>query len=337
VAALRHGGGLIAPAILLVVAGLVGLSSGWVLHELRTPVPRALTMAVTISVLPCLSVAGGLLGQAFAGPRFFWFGIIAGANLAIVMALAAVPDPAIVAMEVPLAVAAGLAAVLHASGADHSSGPVAAAVAVTALALIGVAKPLAGAIAAWSGKLPRDGAALGRATAELLVRARQTVAVLLAGPAVALVVVLPLLALGRDHQPYALALAATAGVALLVRPRRAALTAEIILVGAAGGIGVFAVLAGLAERYLTSGVAVFALAGAALGIVGCGIAATVLRHPRVSGRDAEPTLGGPAESPDRFKWVEVIATLCHIACALLAMAVFGVFDDLMSMGRGIIG
>ncbi|MEU0156218.1 EsaB/YukD family protein [Micromonospora fulviviridis] len=337
VAALRHAGGLISPAILLIVAGLVALAAGWALHELRTPVPRALSMAVILTAGPCLLVAGGLLGQALAGGQFFWLGAIIGVNAAVVMALAAVPDPVIAAFEVPLALAAALTTVLHISRVDLSGASVAAAVAVTALAIIGVAKPLGATIAAWSGKLPRGGPAMAQATAELLARARQAVAVLLAVPAVALTVTLPVLTITHERQPYALALAGTAGVALLLRLRRAALTAEIVLAGAAGGIGVFAVLAALAARYLTSGIAIFALAFAAVILTGWGLAVTVLRHPKAAGRDAEPTLGGPAESPDRLKWVEVIVMLCNIASALLAMAVFGVYDELLAMGRGIIG
>ncbi|MEV0133520.1 EsaB/YukD family protein [Dactylosporangium sp. NPDC050688] len=337
VAALRHAGGLISPAILLIVAGLVALGAGWALYELRTPVPRALSMAVILTAVLCLMVAGGLLGQAIAGEHFFWFGAVIGANAATVMALAAVPDPVIVALEVLLAVAAGLAAVLRVSGADLSGVSMAAAVAVTALAIIGVAKPLGATIAAWSGRLPRGGPALAQATVGLLARARQAVTVLLAGPAAAIVVTLPILATTHERQPYALALAGTAGLALLLRPRRAALTAEIVLAGVAGGIGVFVVLATLAERYLTAGVAVFALAFAAVVLTGWGLMVTVLRHPRAAGREAEPALGGPAESPDRLKWVEGVVMLCNIASALLAMAVFGVYDELMTMGRGIIG
>ena len=337
IAAVRHGGGLLAPAILLLGGGLVALTIGWVLHQLRTPIPPAMGIAVSMSAVPCLAVAGGLVGQVLGGPQCFWLGVIAGANAATLMALATVPDPVIVALEVPLAIAAVLAMLVFQLRTDLAPAAVAAATVVTALAVIGSAKPLAGSIAAWSTKIPRNGPAVARATSTLLARTRQILAVLLVGPVLALAVAMPMLATTTDHQPYAIALAGAAGLALLVRTRRAWLTAEVVLAGAAGSIGVFAVLAALAERLLSSGGAVFALVTAALGVMGSGIALTVLRNPDVAGLDAEPTLGGPPDGPDRYRWVNVIGMLCNIACAALAMAVFGVLDDLVGMGRGIIG
>jgi hypothetical protein len=336
-AAVRHGDSLLTPAVFLIVGGLVALSMGWALHQLRTPVQPALCIAVSLTAVPCLAVAGGLLGQALAGAQFFWLGAIIGANAATLMALATVPEPGIVALEVPLGAAAVVAALLLVLRADLTSAAVTAAIAVCALALIGFAKPLAASIAAWSGKIPRNGPAVAEATTALLTRARQTLAVILAVPALALAVAMPMLAMARDRQPFAIVLAGAAGIALLVRTRRAGFTVEVVLVGAAGSIGVFAVLAVLAERYLGGGSAVFALTAAALGVVGSGIALSVLGHPEATSRDSEPTLGGPAEGPDRYRWVDVIGMLCNIASATLAMAVFGVFDELVDMGRRIIG
>ena len=230
-----------------------------------------------------------------------------------------------------------LASVLHALAADITGTSVAAAVAITALGLIAVAKPLAGTISAWSGTIPRGGPALAQAANALLVRGRQVLGLVLAGPAVALAVALPMLAVTAQSQPFAIALAGVAGFGLLARTRRAGFTAEAIPVGLAGSIGVFAVLAALAYRFLGAGDAVFALTTAAVGILGWGIALAVLRQPESAGRDSEPTLGGPPEGPDRYRWVDVIGMLCNIACAPLAMGVFGVFDELTGLGRGIIG
>src|SRR5262249_8236561 len=148
---------------------------------------------------------------------------------------------------------------------------------------------------------------------------------------------LPALAATGEGPPSAVALAGATGLALLIRSRRAGFTVEVIGVGAAGSVGVFAVLAQLAFRYLDTGEAVFALAIAALCVICWGITATVLRQPESAARDSEPTLGGPRESPDRHRWVDAIGVLCTIACPALAMGVFGVFDELLLMGRGIIG
>jgi hypothetical protein len=335
--ALRPGGGLVSPAVLLLAGGLAVLVLGWVLHQMRTPVPPAMRVVVSMAAVPCLAVAGGLVGQALAGPQFFWLGVLAGANVATLMALATAPDPVIAAVEVPLAAAVAVAVLVHQLRTDLTPAAVAAVVAVTALAVIGVAKPLAGTIAAWSTKVPGGGPAVAQATAMMLRRARQTLAVLLAGPAVALMVALPVLAITADRQPYAIALAGAASLALLVRTRRAWFSAEVVLAGAAASVGAFAVLAALTERYLSGGGVVFVLVTAAIGVVGAGAASTVWRPPDAAARESEPTLGGPSDGPDRFRWIDVMGMLGNIASAVLAMAVFGVFDQLVGMGRGIIG
>ena len=337
VAAVRPGRGPVSIAILLVLAGIAAVCTGWALRETRSAVPRVLSTAVILAATPCFSVAGGLLANALFGAGSFMLGAVIGANLATMIALAAVPDPVIVAVEISLAAAGALVGILYSSRAALSPVLIAASTAVAALVLIGVAKPVGAAIAAWSTRLPRGGPTLAPAAVALIRLARQTVAVLLAGPALGLGLALPILATSRDRQPLALLLAGAAGVGLLLRLRRAALTAEIVLLGLSGGLGVFAVAATLVMRYLAGGVAVFVLLVAALAMVAAGLGVMVMRHPQAVNHDAEPNLGGPAESPDRFKWVDVIATLCFIASALLAMAVFGVYQELAAMGRGIIG
>jgi len=337
VAAVRHDRGPVSIAILLVLAGIGAVSTGWALRETRSSVPRVLSTAVILSATPCFSVAGGLLANSLFGTGSFMLGAVIGASLATLIALAAVPDPIIVAVEVSLVAAGALVAVLYASRLALSPVMIAASTTLTALVLIGLAKPVGAAIAAWSTRLPRGGPALAPAAVALIRLGRQTVAVLLAGPAMSLAVALPTLATSHQRQPLALLLAGAAGLGLLLRLRRAALTAEVVLLGLAGGVGVFAVVATVVTRYLSGGVAVFMLLAGALGMVGAGLGVMVMRHPQVVNHDAEPNLGGPAESPDRFKWVDVIATLCMVASALLAMAVFGVYGELATMGRGIIG
>ncbi len=337
VGAVRHGDGLVTPAVALIAAGLAAVATGWALHQLHTPVPATLRVAASMSAVPCLAVAGGLLAQALAGQQALWLGVIVGANVANVMALTTVPDAFVVAFEVPLAAAGALAALLYGLDTEFTRTAITAAIAVTALALVGIAKPVAAIITAWGGRIPPGGPAMAEATTAMLVRGRQIVAVLLVGPVLALVATLPQLAEAHERMPYAPALAGVAGLALLVRTRRAGFAAEVILIGVAGSVGVFAVLVEIFDRYLGEGVAVFALAAVALLVLGWGITATIMRQPGLADRDAEPTLGGPPETPDRYRWVDGVGMLCNIAAASLAMGVFGVFDELLSMGRGIIG
>jgi hypothetical protein len=333
-AVLRPGPGPLETSAVLTVAGLSALAIAWALHQLGTRVPAPLCLAVSLTTVPCLTAAGWLLGQALYGAGFRWPGAIVGANAGMVMVLATIPEAVILALELPLALAAVLAAVLSLVAADRVQA--AAAVAVCALALISVARPLAGAIAAWSGKLPRSGPAVAQAVTIMLVRARQLLAVILAGPALALGATLPLLA--ATGQGYAVALDCVASVALLVRARRVGFTSEVVLLGGAGCAGLFAVAATYVHRYLAGGLAASALALAGLGVLGAGIALTVLRHPEpAAGEDPTLGLGGPVDNPDRLRWLDVVGMLCNIACASLAMGVFGVFDDLFGMGRHIVG
>ena len=330
----RSGAARVSTAIVLLLAGASAVAIGWVLHQLPTPVPKPLCLAVALGALPCLAAAGALFGQSLYGREFRWAGAIAGANVSTLMILAAVPEAVIVALELPLALAAMLAPVLSLVHADGTQ--VAAAAAVSALALVSVAKPLAGAVTAWSGKLPRSGPSMAQAATALVVRARQLLAVILLGPVVSLGIALPVLA--ATCRPYPVALVVVTSVALLVRARAVQFTSEVAMLSAAGCVGLFATVAAFAGRYLSAWPATAVLATAGLVILGAGIAATVLRRPApAAGEDPTLGLGGPVDNPDRFRWLDVIGVMCNIASACLAMGVFGVFGDLFGMGRHIVG
>ncbi len=48
-------------------------------------------------------------------------------------------------------------------------------------------------------------------------------------------------------------------------------------------------------------------------------------------------MGVVAIRPDRYRFVDAIGVLCHLACVSLALGVFNVFSDLVGMGRAIVG
>ncbi len=70
-------------------------------------------------------------------------------------------------------------------------------------------------------------------------------------------------------------------------------------------------------------------------VVGAGVTVAVLyRPPR---EDEQASFGQVLDTRDRGRFVEVIGMVCLIVSAALAMGVFGVFDDMVAMGRGIVG
>ena len=331
-AASRHGPGTTSVAAILIVTALLTLGAAWVLQQRQAGIPPVLSRAVAMVSLPCLGGAGALLGQSFGGRGLFWVGAIAGANLATLMVLAVMPEPVLFTLLLPLAATGLLAVLLAALHADSTQA--AAAATVAALAFVAAAKPLAGTVAAWSTRLPRDGRSVEAATIRLLLRARYLLAASLTAPALVLAGTLPVLAISR--QPYGIALAGVASLALLLRARQVGFTVEAVLLGCAGGVGIFATVAELVYRYFDNGLAALALAAAGACVAAAGAAFALLRRPEPVGED-EPVLGGHIPPPDRMRSVDVIGMLCMLAVAPLAMGVFGVFAELVSMGRAIIG
>ncbi len=177
---------------------------------------------------------------------------------------------------------------------------------------------------------------------QLLLRTRRLLTAVMAVPAVALAIAFTVLAASGDR--YAIALAAVAGVALLVRARQRCFTDEVVLIGGAGLVGLFAVAWALLTRSVADTVRRGSWPWPGSCLVGAGALATMVRPAE---QPASRTLAGPglatgllagtATRPDRLRFIDVIGVLCHLACASLALGVFGVFSDLVAMGRSIIG
>ncbi|WP_344311646.1 EsaB/YukD family protein [Fodinicola feengrottensis] len=327
------GGGLVA-AIGLVLVAIVMLSLAWALNQRRTRLPATACLAISLCAVPCLAAAGGVVGTMFGtapGGQLFWCGVVVGANVGMAMALGATPGPAVLAAEVPFAVAGAVAVVLAVLGANGTQ--TAAAAAVAALAMVAAARPLAGLVAAWSARMPKDAAGVAPATTQLMRHAEQLLTLILVFPAVALVAALPALALSGN--PWALGLAAAGGLALVARARQVGFASEVVPVGAAGAVGLFAVVGTSAYRYLNMDAAVWTLVLVGGLVVGAGVTVAVLyRPPR---EDEQASFGQVLDTRDRGRFVEVIGMVCLIVSAALAMGVFGVFDDMVAMGRGIVG
>jgi hypothetical protein len=325
--------GLITPAVTLVVAGLMLLGTAWALAQRKALAPPALCALISLTAIPCLTVAGGLLGEALAGRAFLWVGAIAGANAAALMSLAATPEAVILLVELLLAAAMVLAPLLvavHATGVQ-----VAAATVVATLSALGLVRLAAAHATVWSHRHPSQAASMANVATDLLIRSRHLLTVLVAGPSVALAVALPVLAFSGDG--FALGMAAAASAALVIRAHQVGFAEELLPVGGAGLIGLFAVIAALAERTWRSAgavTAVLTVAGLALVLGGAMVA--------ILGTGGEPPPDIPAGfppgagRPDRRKLIDIVGVLCMIAAVSLALGVFGVFHDLMGMGRGMV-
>ncbi|WP_432992169.1 EsaB/YukD family protein [Dactylosporangium sp. CA-233914] len=322
VLAARPGG--LAAATVLAVTGLALLGTAWLLGQRRTMVPAALPLGMALTAAVCVAVACGLLATGLAGPQYRWIGIVAGANLGVLMAFAAVPDVVLAALQLHAIAAALLCPLLIALPVGPAQ--VAAAAVVLAVALLGLSKWLAAAITAWADR------PAARSVNRLLERADWLLTTLIAGPLLALIA--GLFVLARSPGWFPLLLAAVAAAGLLVRTQQAGTFAEILGFGAAAMTGLFAVVTELAGRWAgTGGLATVLLLGGCA-VLGAGLFVTVVRMP-IKGGTTDVSLGGAA-APGRRSAAEVIGLLCHLAVAPLAMGVFGVYGELLAMGHGMV-
>jgi hypothetical protein len=333
-AASRSGTGLITPAVLITV-GLLLLAISWALAQRRMLAPAGLCVLTSLTAVPCLAVAGALLGQALAGSSFLWVGAIGGAAAAVLMSLAVTPEAVVLLIALQLAVALLLAPLLV---AVHATGPqVAAATVVAMLSVLGLAKTAAALVTVWSQRQLPAGDSMANVATNMLVRSRRLLTVLVAGPTLAMAVALPVLAFSGNE--FALAMTGTASVALVARAQQAGFAEELVPIGGAGLVGLFALLDALAQRTwhaATGGTLALTVAGFAL--VAGGVIAAALR---ATGADPAQDLpaGFPADAAQHGggrKFIDIIGVLCAIATVSLALGVYGIYGELMGTGRGII-
>jgi hypothetical protein len=206
---------------------------------------------------------------------------------------------------------------------------------LAALAVLGPAKSATAFVTVRSEHRPADSVAPSHAATALLVRSRRLLSVLLAGPMLALAVALPVLAWSGDTA--GIAMTTVASVALLVRARQAGFDNELVPLGGAGLAGVFAVLAVLSRRIWHSGAAIsVTLVVGGLLLVAIGVVTTVRRSAVEAVPELPPGFPATAGQPSR-RLIDLLGVFCQTAAAALALGVFGVFGDLVAMGRGLVG
>ncbi|MFY1672100.1 EsaB/YukD family protein [Plantactinospora sp. WMMB334] len=321
----------ITAAISLTGTALVLLGISWAVRQRRSAVPPALCLVMSLTSALCMAVAGLLLMSMLDG-GLWWVGLIVGAHVGVVMALATTPEIILFAIELQLLVGTLLLPLfltLRVTGAEA-----AAAVTVAAVALLAGAKWIAASISAWASRPPKPkaGAPMAQAVTVLLVRARRVLTVVIAGPILALAVTLPVLAFSGSW--WGLTLAAVASTGLLIRTKQAGFGSEAVTLGAGGFVGLFAVLGALAGRLGGPDVTAIALPAGGLLVLGTGLLLTLVQLP-LSDATRDVSLGGAAAA-GRRSVVDVVGMLCGLAVAPLAMGVYGVFSELSAMGRGLV-
>ncbi|WP_422747569.1 EsaB/YukD family protein [Micromonospora sp. WMMD1219] len=300
----------------LTVASMALLGTAWGLRQRQTAVPVGLVLTIALTAVPGFACAGLLIAHGLGGSNWAWGGAAIGANTAMLMAIALMPEMVFVAVEVGLlagGLTIALAAGLEADGVESAA--IAAAVATGMLAL---SRRIAALITAWTPLRPIP---------ELVHTSARILPIVLAGPALTLAVALPVLALsGRG---FAVVLAVFVCIAVAARARGAAFTAELYLLGGAATVGIFGLLVVAAGAFATSGgTAAFILLGAGLLVVAIGVGMSVFIPP------AKPHGPGPTP-PIRRSRTETLGVLAAIVIAPLTMGVFGVFGHLMMIGRTI--
>jgi type VII secretion integral membrane protein EccD len=310
-------------AVGLALTGLLLTGVAWALGQRGTAVPRVLRLAVALTSVPCLAAAGEMVGTLLIGPTGRWTGLLGGANLAALTALAAVVDLEIAVVTMQLA---GAAAVLALAGYGGATIVQTAACAVLAsVGFVALARHIAATMTAWASRAMRDRHTAATAAAHTVRESGRILALLLVAPAGTLAVTLPMLAMSGNL--FAFALAAIVAVGLLARARLAGFSAELCILAGAGLAGLFGVMVAAVRMLVVSdALATTAFLGVALGIVGIGVALS-LYGP------ADPTVPSTTKAPRRRTRAEVLAAMCSIATAPVAMGVFGVFGRLIGIGR----
>jgi hypothetical protein len=314
-------------SIALILAALLLIGGAWSLGQQGDTVPYALRVTIAVIPVPLLAAGGVLAGRTLAG-GYPWESGLIGANVAGLLAFATLPEAALFAVQIDLAI--GLVTGLLIRGLEANRTGAAAVTVVVACGVLAISRRVAAFVASWSQR--REAARrVGPAdqTVELVGRSRQVLAVVLAGPAVALAVALPVLA--GSGNVFALWLTAAVCVVLLVRVRQTGFTSEVVAIGAVTAIGFFAlVFFGVRALGLTPGGIDTALVLAGVAVVAVGAALCLLMPPA----GAEPTTGPRSPgSTRRRSTMDLLGVLATVAMTPLAMGVFGIFGQLLHMGR----
>ncbi|OON76177.1 EsaB/YukD family protein [Streptomyces tsukubensis] len=234
-------------------AGLVLPGLAWIAAERAWRLPRALSAALALCAVPVLALVAQTLaatnwGERMDGPHapmtsagLTTCALVVGALVGAFLAYAGAPGVATAAVLVGAVVAAVLGCFLAWMKADTVQS--AAVVAVVAFGLLTVAPALVGRIVAFVSRRAeaRRPASRTEDTVAAAVRSATVLLVLWSG-ALAAVLATTLVVLADSRSAYAAGAAGCLGLALLLRAGAVRLVAEVVPVGLAGVVGLFALL-----------------------------------------------------------------------------------------------
>jgi type VII secretion integral membrane protein EccD len=306
----------------LAVAGLALPVVAWLLRRRRTAMPGWLPLLTALSAIPCLSAAAAVLAWGTGDQASVVIAAGLGANVGALAALAAAPGAATVACELLMAVGWATAGAL--SNAHVGAAQAAAVAAVLASTGYALAPRMAAALAGLPFGQPAAPAVWEPAVVDaMIIRTVRLIALLAGVCAVTLAVSLPVL--GAAPGPFPVALAVVLAVGLLARAFDASWAVYAIPAAAAGLTGLFGALVLAGGRLGDASWAGAALVAAGALIAAAGICATLATT-------MPPGLRQPA-GPDRHPWSHLIAFVCDLATLPLTLGVFGVFHQMMMLGR----
>jgi type VII secretion integral membrane protein EccD len=324
------GGYLVALATLVLsapdqpLAGIVSLVTGFALALVagiatrrRWPVPARLRLAVALSAIPALGLAGYALPVS-RGSDAAAIAVVAGANVGAVAALIAMLNVWTLTAEL-FAVAAlpvtVLLSLLHATRVEC-----AAVTGVAALLLLSATPSAAGRLTTLP---PTHGAAAApldpeEEVAAMLRRSRRVLVTL--ALTLSLVVAACLVVLGGSTDPYAAGLALCLSLALLAQAGHSNVPVAVMLVSGAGAVGLITLVIRTPATFLhasPTGLGAFVACGISVITLCAGIAMTM---PPSYDVDARPA------------WLGSVAVMLSVLSMPLAVGVFGVFEYLAGVG-----
>jgi MFS family permease len=312
-------------AVCLTVVGLLLIGLAWSLGQRGLRVSQPLRLAVALTSVPCMAVAGQLVAESLGGAGQRWAGLVAGANLAALMALATIADGLVAVVVVELATIGVAVVLLMWVGATRLDG--AAFVVLAGFGLYGLVRRIAATMTVWASRSMRSRPTAAEATSDLVHESGRVLSLLLLLPAGAMVVALPMLTTSGNG--FAVALAVVASIGLLARAWLAGFPAEMLIFTGAGLVGIFCVLGAVTTMLsMSAALSAVTLLVGALALIGTGVGMSLFGPE-------DPTAPSTTKPPRRRTRAEVVSTICNVLIAPLAMGVFGVLGDLVAIGRGL--
>lgn len=305
-------------------SGLVALVGGFgaallagLAFRRNWPVPAPLGLALALTAVPLLALAGYVLPLITPGSPASVIAVVVGANLGALAAVLAIVDVCTLLVLTVTVTALPVAVLLAALRATPAQS--AAVVGVVALGLVVAAPALAGRLAGARSAVQRgpDRPDLPDEVSAAVSRGRGALAALSVVAAVAVTGSMVVLAGSADW--FALGLALCLSLALLTLAEQSTVTAAVVPVMAAG-------VAGLVALAVRAPALLLPAAGPLGPLVACGATAVLLGAGL--GLSARTT-GGEVV---RRSWIRSAGVVLSVLSVPLAVGVFGVFYLLAGIG-----